>query len=216
MPEQLPRDTPGFQPGTASEGQQETPQPVQSEGDTTGTLPPGDEGRREPDIVARIREAFPDAVENVSAFRGQLTVRIRNEDIRAVCFFLRDEPDLRFDMLADLCGVDMIELRGAPRFDVVYQLYSVPHNRTLRLKASLDEWGSIDSVLPVWPGANWLEREAYDMFGIVFDGHGDLRRILLPDDWHEFPLRKDVPQEGNRLEADLWLQKQDIPIRLTE
>lgn len=172
--------------------------------------------RQEPLVVARIRAQFPEAIENVTNFRGQLAVRIRNAQIRDVCFFLRDEPDLAFGMLADLCGVDMVELREAPRFDVVYQLYSVTHNQTLRLKAALEEWGSIDSVTPVWPGANWPERETYDMFGILFDGHPDLRRILLPDDWHEFPLRKDVPQEGNRQEADRWLAKQDVPIRLTE
>jgi NADH-quinone oxidoreductase subunit C len=174
------------------------------------------QARRDPGVVARIRETFPDAVEDVANFRGQLTVRIRNEDIRAVCLFLRDEPDLDYKMLADLCGVDMLKLREIPRFDVVYHLYSLTHNRTLRLKASLDEWGSIDSVTPIWPGAEWQEREAYDMFGIVFDGHPDLRRILLPDDWHEFPLRKEVAQEGDRLEADRWLAKQGVPIRLTE
>lgn len=179
-------------------------------------LEPAPEPRREPRAVARIRERFPNAIEDVTNFRGQLTIRIRNEDIREVCFFLRDEPDLDFKMLADLCGVDMVKLREIPRFDVVYQLYSLTHNRSLRLKASLDEWGSIDSVTPVWPGANWPERETYDMFGIVFDGHPDLRRILLPDDWHEFPLRKEVAQEGDRLEADRWLRKQGVPVRLTE
>ncbi len=179
-------------------------------------LEPAPEPRREPRAVARIRERFPNAIEDVTNFRGQLTIRIRNEDIREVCFFLRDEPDLDFKMLADLCGVDMVKLREIPRFDVVYQLYSLTHNRSLRLKASLDEWGSIDSVTPVWPGANWPERETYDMFGIVFDGHPDLRRILLPDDWHEFPLRKEVPQEGDRQEADRWLRKQGVPVRLTE
>ncbi len=179
-------------------------------------LEPAPEPRREPRAVARIRERFPNAIEDVTNFRGQLTIRIRNEDIREVCFFLRDEPDLDFKMLADLCGVDMVKLREIPRFDVVYQLYSLTHNRSLRLKASLDEWGSIDSVTPVWPGANWPERETYDMFGIVFDGHPDLRRILLPDDWHEFPLRKEIPQEGDRQEADRWLRKQGVPVRLTE
>ncbi|MDP9372600.1 MAG: NADH-quinone oxidoreductase subunit C [Chloroflexota bacterium] len=179
-------------------------------------LEPAPEPRREPRAVARIRERIPNAIEDVTNFRGQLTIRIRNEDIREVCFFLRDEPDLDFKMLADLCGVDMVKLREIPRFDVVYQLYSLTHNRSLRLKASLDEWGSIDSVTPVWPGANWPERETYDMFGIVFDGHPDLRRILLPDDWHEFPLRKEVAQEGDRLEADRWLRKQGVPVRLTE
>ena len=173
-------------------------------------------GRREPSVVTALRERFPDAVEEVTNFRGQLTIRIRPEEIAAVCLYLRDEPEWRFDMIADLCGVDMIKLREVPRFDVVYQLYSVQHNRRLRLKAAVDEWGSIDSVTPIWPGANWQEREAYDMFGIVFDGHPDLRRILLPDDWHEYPLRKEIAQEGDRLEADRWLARQGIPIRLTE
>ena len=172
--------------------------------------------RREPPVVARLRERFPEAIEDVTNFRGQLTVRIRNEEIRAVCEFLRDEPGLEYGMLADLCGVDMVKLREIPRFDVVYQLYSVTRNQMLRLKAAVDEWSSIDSVTPVWPGANWQERETYDMFGIVFDGHPDLRRILLPDDWHEFPLRKDVAQEGDRAEADRWLARQGVPIRLTE
>ncbi len=153
--------------------------------------------RREPPVVARIRERFPEAIEDVTNFRGQLTVRIRNEDIRAVCEFLRDEPGLEYGMLADLCGVDMIKLREIPRFDVVYHLYSVTRNQTLRLKASVDEWGSIDSVTPVWPGANWQERETYDMFGIVFDGHPDLRRILMPYNYAEgHPLRKDFPLRG--------------------
>ncbi len=179
---------------------------------------PGTDGatRREPSVVVALRERFPEAVEEVTNFRGQLTIRIRTEEIKAVCIYLRDEPEWRFDMLSDLCGVDMSKMREAPRFDVVYQLYSIDHNRRLRLKAGVDEWGSIDAVTPVWPGANWQEREAYDMFGIVFDGHPDLRRILLPDDWHEFPLRKDVAQEGDRLEADRWLAKQGVPIRLTE
>ena len=188
---------------------------AESEG-TAGELAEESSGRREPPVVARIRERFPEAIEDVTNFRSQLTVRIRNEAIRAVCEFLRDEPGLEYGMLADLCGVDMIKLREIPRFDVVYQLYSVTRNQVLRLKASVDEWGSVDSVTPVWPGANWQEREAYDMFGIVFDGHPDLRRILLPDDWHEFPLRKEVAQEGDRAEADRWLARQGVPIRLTE
>ena len=197
-------------------------QPIQSEGNTEATATTDADTAqqstvsRAPTVVERIRARFPEAIEDTTNFRGQLTIRIRNQEIRAVCRFLRDEPGLEFGMLADLCGVDMLKLREIPRFDVVYQLYSVTQNQTLRLKASLDEWGSIDSVTPVWPGANWLERETYDMFGIVFDGHPDLRRILLPDDWHEWPLRKDVPQEGDRYEADRWMARQGIPIRLTE
>ena len=174
------------------------------------------EAPRETAIVTDLRTRFPDAIAGLSNFRGQLTVRVRNADIGAICRYLRDAPDWRFDMLADLCGVDMLQLRAAPRFDVVYHLYSVGHNRRLRLKATVDEWGSIESVTPIWPGANWQEREAYDMYGIVFDGHPDLRRILMPDDWHEYPLRKDIVQEGDRLEADRWLSRQGIPVRLTE
>jgi NADH-quinone oxidoreductase subunit C len=175
-----------------------------------------DGARREPSIVTALRGRFPDAVEEVTNFRGQLVIRIRVEEIAAVCRYLRDAPEWRFAMLSDLCGVDMIRLREFPRFDVVYQLYSIEHNRRLRLKTGVDEFGSVASVTPLWPGANWPERETYDMFGIVFDGHPDLRRILLPEDWHEFPLRKDVPQEGDRHQADRWLSKQGIPIRLTE
>ncbi len=177
---------------------------------------PSGPARQEPSVVVALRERFPEAVEEFNIYRGQLTVRIRPADLYAVCVYLRDEPEWRFTLLADLCGVDMLRLRDQPRFDVVYQLYSVEHNRQLRLKAGVDEWGSVDSVTPIWPGGDWQEREAYDMFGIIFDGHPDLRRILLPDDWHEFPLRKDVAQEGNRLEADRWLSQQGVPIRLTE
>ncbi len=152
--------------------------------------------RSEPPAVARLRERFPEAIEDVTNFRSQLTVRIRNEAIRAVCEFLRDEPGLEFGMLADLCGVDMIKLREIPRFDVVYHLYSMTRNHRLRLKAAVGENETIPSVTPVWKGANWEERECYDMFGIEFSGHPDLRRILLPEDWEGYPLRKDYPLAG--------------------
>lgn len=155
----------------------------------------GDGGRSEApsyqaSVVALLRARFPAAVEEVTNFRGQLAIRIRARDLREVCYYLRDEPEQQYAMLADLCGVDMIKLRGLPRFDVVYQLYSVTHNRVLRLKVALDEWGSVDSVVPVWPGANWMERETYDMFGIEFDGHPDLRRIFLEESFPGHPLRK--------------------------
>lgn len=201
-------------------GESETPQaPVDRDHDGARTTTDG--GRSEvpgyqASVVALLRARFPEAIEEVTSFRGQLAIRLRARDLREVCYYLRDEPEQQYAMLADLCGVDMIKLRGLPRFDVVYQLYSVTHNRVLRLKVALDEWGSVDSVVPVWPGANWLERETYDMFGIIFDGHPDLRRILLPEDWHEWPLRKEIPQEGDRAAADRWLGAQGLPIRLTE
>ena len=100
-------------------------------------------------------------------------------------------------MLTDLTAVDMLRLRTTPRFDVVAPLYSIQNRVRLRLKAGCNDGEPFPSLVPLWNGANWLEREAYDMFGIVFEGHPDLRRMLLPDDWDEgFPLRKDYPLRG--------------------
>src|SRR5919197_592216 len=105
-----------------------------------------------------------------------------------------DTPELEFDFLTDLTAVDY---PARPRrFDVVYHLYSMTRNHRLRLKATVGENETIPSVVAVWKAANWEERECFDMFGIVFSGHPDLRRILLPEDWEGFPLRKDYPLAG--------------------
>jgi NADH-quinone oxidoreductase subunit C len=151
----------------------------------------------EPVAVRRLREAFPGAVQETVEFRGETTVRVPREQIRALCQFLRDDPATDFNFLIDLTAVDMTP--RSPRFDVVYWLYSLPHNHYVRLKAGVGEDESIDSVISVWAAANWAERECFDMFGIQFEGHSDLRRILLPDYWDEgFPLRKDYPIRGIR------------------
>jgi NADH-quinone oxidoreductase subunit C len=145
--------------------------------------------------VRRLREQFPEAVLEVIEFRGETTVRLPREQLKAVCSFLKDDPATAFDLMVDLTAVDM--LPRAPRFDVVIHLYSLAHDVSLRLKAAVAEDATIDSVTDVWAAANWAERECYDMFGIVFDGHPDLRRILLPDYWDEgHPLRKDYPIRG--------------------
>lgn len=152
----------------------------------------------EPEIVSRLREKFGEAIQEYSQFRDELTVRVDKDQIVEICMFLRDEPDLQFNLLTDLCGVDYPA--RSRRFDVVYHLYSMPYNRRLRLKAAVGENETIPSVVSVWKAANWLEREAYDMFGIHFSGHPDLRRILLPEDWQAgWPLRKDYPLEGYRV-----------------
>ncbi len=152
----------------------------------------------EPGIFSRLREKFGKAIQEYSQFRGELTIRVDKDHIVEICLFLRDEQDLQFNFLTDLCGVDYPARRR--RFDVVYNLYSMPYNRRLRLKAAVGEDESIPSVVSVWKAANWLEREAYDMFGIHFSGHPDLRRILLPEDWQAgWPLRKDYPLEGYRV-----------------
>ncbi|MYJ00430.1 MAG: NADH-quinone oxidoreductase subunit C [Gemmatimonadetes bacterium] len=111
--------------------------------------------------------------------------------------FLRDDPELSFDYLVDVTAVDRLRLDEEIRFAVVYQLYSYKHNRRFSVSVPVSEADSrISSVVSVWPGANWLEREVYDMYGIVFEGHPDLRRILMPDDFGSFPLRKDYPLHG--------------------
>ncbi len=146
-------------------------------------------------LVEKIKRKLPDAVLGQSVFREEITLQVRPEDILPLCRFLHDEPELAFDFLVDLCGVD--NLPKEPRFDVVYHLRSMKTKDWIRIKVSLP--GSsprISSVFSVWKGADWMEREAFDMFGITFEGHPDLRRILLPPEWEGYPLRKDYPLRG--------------------
>lgn len=144
--------------------------------------------------VIALRGAMPDAIEGVSSFRDQVIVRVHKERIVEVCRFLHDTPGLDFDFLTDLTAVDYPA--RPQRFDVVYQLYSMTENHLLRLKAAVGDGESIPTVVGVWKAANWEERECYDMFGIPFEGHPDMRRILLPEDWEGYPLRKDYPLAG--------------------
>ena len=146
-------------------------------------------------LVNKIQKKLPEAVLGKSLLRGEVTLQIRPEDILPVCRFLHDEPDLAFDFLVDLCGVD--HLPRELRFDVVYHLRSMKSKDLVRLKVSLPGASpQISSVCSVWKGADWLEREAFDMFGITFNGHPDLRRILLTPEWEGYPLRKDYPLRG--------------------
>jgi len=138
---------------------------------------------------------FADAVIGTHAYRGDATAEIAPDRIVEVCRFLRDEPALSFDFLMDLTVVDWLGHRGL-RFEVVYHLYSLRHGRRVRLKVRLPgENPKIDSISHIWPAANWHEREAYDMYGVVFRGHPDLRRILLYPEFQGHPLRKDYPKE---------------------
>ncbi len=145
-------------------------------------------------IVDKLKAQFPEAVLDVAAFRDETTVTIRPADVVAVGRFLRDEPDLKYGFLVDVCGVDRLAMGREPRFAVVYNLYSLEHRHRLRLKAPLADDGDMPacpSVVEVWPTANWLEREVFDLMGIRFTGHPDLRRLIMPDDWVGHPLRKD-------------------------
>jgi len=160
-----------------------------SAGETT-TLEPA----AEHPLLARLRERFPAAVVATHGYRGDLTVQVVSASIGEVCTFLRDDPDFAFDFLMDVTAVDYIG--SVPRFEVVYHLYSLKKNHRLRVKARVpEEDPRIASVTPVWPGANWLERETYDMYGVCFEGHPDLRRIYLYEEFQGHPLRKDYPKE---------------------
>jgi NADH-quinone oxidoreductase subunit C len=144
--------------------------------------------------VKKLREKFPASILEVKTFREEINVTVQKKDIFEICKFLYSDPDLQYHMLTDLCGVDYSP--QAPRFEVVYLLYSFKNNHRLRLKTKVGEGESVLSVESIWKAANWLEREAYDLFGISFANHPDLRRILLWDGYEGHPLRKDFPVEG--------------------
>jgi NADH-quinone oxidoreductase subunit C len=144
--------------------------------------------------VQRLRAAMPQAIEGVSSHRDQVTVRIVKDQWAAAAQFLRDDPECSFEMLTDLTAVDYPA--RPQRFDVVAHLYSLTKGHLLRVKCGVAEGESVATLTGVWKGANWVEREAYDMFGIDFAGHPDLRRMLLAQDWVGYPLRKDYPLAG--------------------
>ncbi len=165
------------------------------------------------EIADKIREKFPQEARDVAEFRGQASVILRKERISEICRWLYDDPELRFDYLKDLCGVDYLGKKDL-RFEVVYTLYSMKHTHMIRLRAGVGEDDpSIDSVVPIWRGADWHERECFDMYGISFNGHPDPRRILLPEDWEGHPLRKDYPEKGPESE---WKGFQEVLDRAKE
>jgi NADH-quinone oxidoreductase subunit C len=143
--------------------------------------------------LRRLVEAMPDAVVSTHAQLGDVTAVVREFYLVEAMRFLRDDTATKFEMLSDVCAVDY--LPRVPRFEVVYHLYSVAKNHRLRVKALVEENASVPSVTALWESANWMEREVWDLYGIRFDGHPDLRRILLYDEFEGHPLRKDYPKE---------------------
>jgi NADH-quinone oxidoreductase subunit C len=144
-----------------------------------------------------LRAWSANAIESVIEFRGETTVVVARKKLRSVAERCRDDHALQFNLLTDATCVDRFPME--PRYELQYHLVSIPLRQKVRIRVPL--FGSdlvVDSMVPVWPGANWLEREIFDLFGIQFTGHPDLRRILLPEDWEGYPLRKDFPVEGYR------------------
>lgn len=154
------------------------------------------------DIAEKIKERFPDQVVDVAEFSGQVSVIVKKDQIVPILKYLHDDPLLSFDHLQDLTAVDYLKKKDV-RFEVVYNLYSIRYRHHIRIRAQVPENDTkINSSVPIWAGADWHERECFDMFGIVFTGHPDLRRILMPEDWEGYPLRKDYPLQGPALEND--------------
>lgn len=155
-----------------------------------------------------LQNLLTDRLVSIRERLGEITITLRPSDLREVMQMLRDHSELAFDLLIDLCGVDYSTYgaasvteseRKGQRFAVVYHLLSVRHNQRLRVRvfAEDDEFPVVDSVMEIWPSANWFEREAFDLFGIVFEGHPDLRRILTDYGFIGNPFRKDFPLSGH-------------------
>jgi NADH-quinone oxidoreductase subunit C len=148
-----------------------------------------------------LKVRFPAAVRSVEEFRGETTVTIASGTLREVMRFLKEDESVRYDLLVDVTGADF---GGAsPRFTVAYLLHSMRHNNRLRIKTGVAEGAGLDTLSDIWRGAEWLEREVYDMFGIPFGNHPDLRRILLTEDFVGHPLRKEFPLEGHDFDKPL-------------
>ena len=144
--------------------------------------------------LKELKERFQSSLLEEKTFRGEVTVTVPKGEVFEICTFLYSNPDLQYHFLTDLCGLDFFPDR--PRFGMAYLLYSMKNNERLRLKTRMAEGEAIASVESIWKAANWLEREAYDLFGIRFDNHPDPRRILLWEGYEGYPLRKDYPLEG--------------------
>jgi len=148
-------------------------------------------------VAEQLRSWNPQAVAQVIEYRGETTVVVPPELLLAAAKQCKENPALNFNLLSDATCVDRFPVE--PRFELNYSLVSIPRRDRVRLRTRVSaQHPVVDSLMPVWPGANWLEREIFDLFGIRFEGHTDLRRILLPEGFEGFPLRRDFPTEGKR------------------
>ncbi len=199
-PAEKPPETPAAQPPKPAAGAEKpaagaaarpTPRPAPAPAGPPDPPPPADL-----ELPAFLRPVTSrlGSLAQASYWVGDWTVIVPADRLLESARALRDEPEAAFDLCSDVTAVDWPA--RAERFDVVYSLYSTRHRHRVRIKVRAADGQAVPSVTEVWPGANWLEREVFDMFGISFAGHPDLRRILMPDDWQGHPQRKDYPLEG--------------------
>ena len=144
-----------------------------------------------PDIINTLTPVVPGAAYEVGRSIDFATIYVPADRLVSTCRALFEAPTLRFNAIVEITAADYFPRE--PRFEVVYHLLSVPNRQRVRLKVRVPDGGTVPTVQALWPGAGWLEREVWDMFGIVFDGHPDLRRLLMPEDWEGHPARKDYP-----------------------
>jgi NADH-quinone oxidoreductase subunit C len=144
--------------------------------------------------LRKLREKFADSILETHSFRGDDTAIIAPQALVAVCRLLKEDPELDYNFLMDLTAVDGLQLNLKPRFEVVYHFFSLSKKNRVRIKVPADGRNpEVDSIVRLWPGADWYEREVWDMFGIKFRGHPDLKRILMYEEFQGYPLRKDYP-----------------------
>lgn len=168
------------------------------------------------DLGAHIAASMTNAIEERHVRVGELTLNVRADQVAAVITFLRDDPRCKFTTLIDICGVDYPD--RPKRFDVVYHLLSMQLNHRIRIKAETDDATPVPSIAAIFPCADWFEREAFDMYGILFSNHPDLRRILTDYGFQGFPLRKDFPLTGH-VEVRYDAEQQRViyePVKLTQ
>ena len=170
------------------------PEPTRIAPPAGPTDPPPPAELPQPVYLTALQQGLPGAVEKVSYYVGDWTIILTSSRLVEVATHLRDAPGALFNFCSDVTASDWPP--RPKRFDVIYSLYSIPLRHRVRLKVQAGDGEPVPTVTGVWPSANWLEREVFDLFGIPFEGHPDLRRILMPDDWQGYPQRKDYPLEG--------------------
>ena len=161
-------------------------------------------------LIKKLTGRFGEGIIDTSVYKDEVTLLVNKRALVSICDFLKNAAEFQMNYLVDVIGVDYTP--ASPQFEVVYHLYSIPKRHRMRLKVKVAEGEAIPTVTGIWPGANWPEREAYDMYGIIFDGHPNLKRIYMAPDWEGFPLRKDYPLRGYKDEYNPFGEEREEPL----